>query len=117
MPHSLNDSSLIFQTPNGKVLRCSCCDRIEVVFGNISVAEGPSLFKRFWHAVKQIDVDAQADRRDDERPILLPVDGDRFVLRFTPAEIRELEELLEGAATMLELGEMLDETLDPNDSS
>ena len=117
MPHSLNESSLIFQTPNGKVLRCSCCDRIEVVFGNISVAEEPFLFKRFRHAVKQIDVDAQADRRDDERPILLSVDGDRFAFRFTPAEIRELEELLDGAATMLELGEMLDEELNSDSSS
>ncbi len=117
MPYSINDSSPIFQTPNGMVLRCSCCDRIEVVFGNIRVAEEPSLFKRFRYAVKHIDVEAQLTQRDDERPILLSVDGDRFAFRFTPEELQELEELLDGAAAMLELGEMMDETLDPDDDS
>lgn len=112
MSHSLNDSSLIFQTEHGKVLRCACCNRIEVVFGNISVAEEPFLFKRFRHAVKQLDVDAPAGDPDDDRPILLSVDGDRFALRFTRDEALELEELLDGAAAMLELGEILDEELD-----
>lgn len=116
MPHSIDDSSLIFRTENGKVLRCACCDRIEVVFGNFAVAEELSLFKRFRHAVKHLDVGAQAGRRDDERPILLPVDGDRFAFRFTPEEARELEELLDGAAAMLELGEMLDEELNADRS-
>ena len=116
MPHSIDDSSLIFQTENGKVLRCACCDRIEVVFGNISVTEEPFLFKRFRHAVKQIDAEEQADRRDDERPILLSVDGDRFAFRFTREEALELEELLDGAAAMLELDEMLDEELNSDRS-
>ncbi len=111
MSHSIDDSSLIFQTKNGKVLRCACCDRIEVVFGNFAVAEEPFLFKRFRHAVKQLDVEAQASRSDAERPILMSVDGDRFAFRFTREEARELEELLDGAAAMLELGEMLDEEI------
>ena len=85
--------------------------RLRRADGNISVAEEPVLFKRFRHAVKQIDVEEQADRRDDERPILLSVDGDRFAFRFTREEALELEELLDGAAAMLELGEMLDEEL------
>ncbi|PQJ35311.1 hypothetical protein BSZ35_12500 [Salinibacter sp. 10B] len=111
MTHSIDDSSLIFQTENGKVLRCACCDRIEVVFGNIAVAEEPFLFKRFRQAVKQIDVEAQQSRIDAERPILLSVDGDRFAFRFTREEALELEELLDGAAAMLELGEIVDEEL------
>jgi hypothetical protein len=117
MPHSTDDSSLIFQTEHGKVLRCACCDRIEVVFGNIAVAEEPFLFKRFRRAVKQIDVDGQARQRDDDRPVLLSVDGDRFAFRFTPAEVHELEDLLDGAAAMLELDEILDETLDSDGGS
>jgi hypothetical protein len=112
MTHSIDDSSLIFQTEHGKVLRCACCDRIEVVFGNFAVAEEPFLFQRFRRAVKQMDVDAPAGDPDEERPLLLSVDGDRFALRFTRAEVLELEELLDGAAAMLELGEILDEELD-----
>jgi hypothetical protein len=115
MPHSIDDSSLIFQTPNGKVLRCECCGRIEVVFGNLGVAEEPDLFVRFRSLVKQLDVDAQARQHDDERPIFLSVDGDRFTFRFTREEVYELEELLDGAAAMLELDEILDETLGPTD--
>lgn len=111
MSHSLNDPTVLFRTPNGKVLRCACCDRLEVVFGNIAVAEEPWLFERFRQLVKQLDLDALESRIDGERPILLPVDGEKITFRFTRAEAVELQELLDGAAAMLELGEMLDETL------
>jgi hypothetical protein len=117
MPHSIGDSSLVFQTPNGKVLRCACCDRLEVVFGNISVAEEPALFQRFRRAVKQLDARATESRADADRPLLLSVDGDRLAFRFTPEEARELEELLDGAAAMLELGEIVDEALNGDASS
>jgi len=111
MSHSLNDPSVIFRTPNGKVLRCACCGRLEVVFGNIAVAEDPPLFERFRQIVKQLNLDALESRIDSDRPILLPVDGEKVTFRFTRAEAIELQELLDGAVAMLELGEMLDETL------
>jgi len=111
MSHSLNDPSVIFQTPNGKVLRCACCDRLEVVFGNIALAEEPVLFERLRQIVKQLDLDALESRVDGDRPILLSVDGEKLAFRFTRAEAVELHELLDGAAAMLELGTMLDETL------
>jgi F0F1-type ATP synthase beta subunit len=111
MSHSIDDSSLIFRTANGKVLRCACCDRLEVVFGNLAVAQEPPLFRRFRRVVKQLDTDAEAYRADEERPVLLSVDGDRLAFRFTRAEARELEELLDGAAAMLELGDLVDDAL------
>jgi hypothetical protein len=111
MAHTLNDPSVIFRTPNGKVLRCACCERLEVAFGNIAVADDPPLFERFRQIVKQLDLDAMESRIDSERPILLPVDGEKVTFRFTREEAVELQELLDGAAAMLELGEMLDETL------
>jgi hypothetical protein len=114
MAHSLNDPTLIFQTPNGKVLRCACCDRLEVVFGNIALAEEPALFERFRQIVKRLDLDALESRIDGARPILLSVDGEKLTFRFTRAEAIELQELLDGAAAMLELGTMLDETLRPD---
>ncbi len=114
MSHSFNDPSVIFRTTNGKVLRCACCGRLEVVFGNIAVAEDPPLFMRFRRIVKQLNLDAMESRIDSERPILLPVDGEKIIFRFTRAEAVELQELLDGAAAMLELREMLDDTLRPD---
>ena len=111
MPHSIDDPSLIFRTPNGKVLRCTCCGRLEVVFGNIALAEDPPLFERLRQIVASLDVDVQTSRIDSERPILLSVDGEKLAFRFTREEAIELQELLNGAAAMLELGEMLDDTL------
>lgn len=117
MAHTLNDPSVIFRTPNGKVLRCACCRRLEVVFGNIAVADDPPLFERFRQIVKQLNLDAMESRIDSERPILLPVDGEKVTFRFTRAEAVELQELLDGAAAMLELGAMLDETLTTDDNA
>ena len=48
---------------------------------------------------------------DEERPVLLSVHGDRLAFQFTRAEARELEELLDGAAAMLDLGEIVDDAL------
>jgi len=111
MSRSINDSSLIFRTENRKVLRCACCNRIEVVFGNIAVAHEPALFRRFRRAVKKLNTDAEKCRIDSERPVLLSVDGDQLAFRFTREEVRELEELLDGAAATFELDEILDEEL------
>lgn len=111
MSHPIDDSSLIFRTANGKVLRCACCNRLEGGFGNLAVAQEPALFRRFRRIVKQLDTDAQECRIDEERPVLLSVDGDRLAFRFARAEARELEELLDGAAAMLDLGEIVDDAL------
>lgn len=42
-----------------------------------------------------------------------PVDGDRLAFRFTREEALELEELLDGAAAMLGLGDRGDDALSP----
>lgn len=113
MSHSLNDPTVIFRTPNGRVLRCACCGRLEVTFGNIAVAEEPALFERFRQIVRQLNVNRLGRGVGGKRPVVLPVDGEKISFRFTRAEAVELQELLDGASAMIELGGMLDETLNP----
>jgi len=98
MAHSLNDPSVIFRTPNGRVLRCACCGRMEVTLGNIAVAEEPALFERFRQIVRQLDVNRREQGVGSKRPVVLPVDGEKISFRFTRAEAVELQELLDGAA-------------------
>ncbi|WP_022836828.1 DUF6686 family protein [Salisaeta longa] len=115
MPHAPDDTSVLFQTEHGTVLRCACCNRIEVVFGNIALAEEPPLFARFHRLVAGLDLDALcADHPDVSHPVVLSADGDKLAFRFTCDEARALRELLDGAAAMLELEGLLQETLHPD---
>lgn len=117
MPIYQNEASLIYQTQNGKVLRCACCGRLEIHFGNIAIAEPPSRFERLRKIVASIDLDRPASQTDSDRPIMLAVDGVRLSLRFTRAEAAELQELLDGTAAMLELEHLLDDTLSSEERS
>lgn len=110
MSHAFDDPSLIFQTEHGAVLRCACCDRLEVQFGNIALAEEPSVFHHFCDVVQAMDLCTPAQPAS-ARPVILPVDGDKLNFRFTRAEAAELKELVRGAQAMLELDDILDETL------
>ena len=113
MPHSIDDSSLIFQTPNGRVVRCACCGRLEVAFGNIVLAGDSAGLLRFRRIVAQLDPDASPERIGHARPFRLSVQGTKLAFRFTHDEAAELRDLLDGAAAMLELECMLDDVLRP----
>lgn len=110
MPHDFDDPSIIFQTENGVVLRCACCNRLEVQFGNIALAEEPSVFTHFCDVVEAMDLCTPAQPASS-RPVILPVDGDKLNFRFTREEASELKELVRGAQAMLALDRLLDETL------
>jgi hypothetical protein len=115
MPHAFDDPSVLFQTARGTVLRCACCDRLEVQFGNIALAEDPTIFKRFCEVALALDLQSPAQPASD-RPVVLPVDGDKLNFRFTRDEAAELQELVRGAVAMLELEGLLDETLNAHDN-
>ena len=110
MSHAFNDPSVLFRTKRGTVFRCACCNRLEVQFGNIALAEDPPIFRRFCDVVEALDLGA-AGRPDCERPVILPLDGDKLNFRFTRDEAAELKELVRGARAMLELDHILDDTL------
>jgi len=110
MTNTFDDPSIIFETERGKVLRCACCERLEVQFGNVALAEDPDVFRRFCRIVAGLDLRTYA-HASSERPVVLPIDGDKLNFRFTLDEANELKDLVDGAVATLELESLLRETL------
>jgi len=103
------DHAAVFETDHGAVLRCACCERLLVRFGNALLSLDRPEFARLRHLVGAVDVCP-----DGGDPSVRPVSPDRLVLHatdpgmafvFTRGERAELEMLLEGAALLLELGD------------
>lgn len=110
MSHAFNDPSVLFQTEHGTVFRCACCDRLEVQFGNIALAEEPDIFQRFCEVALSLNLRDPA-QPSSSRPVILPVDGKALNFRFTREEAAELQELVRGAQAMLALEDVLEDTL------
>jgi hypothetical protein len=110
MPDTFGDDGLVFQTDHGRVVRCRCCGRLELLFGPLALAENRSFFARLRDVLGSLSLDDDVPTRS-ARPFVVSLDGDKLALRFTPAEARALRELLDGAAAMLDLDDLVRETL------
>lgn len=104
------EHAAVFETPRGCVLRCRCCDRLLVRFGNALLTLDRDELERLRATLRAHH--AGPVRRAPGRPVaeastscplvLQPRDvGLAFV--FTPDEVAELEVLLEGATLLLDL--------------
>ncbi len=105
---------VLFQTSNGTVLHCSCCGQLEITFlgGRIRLAPADfaTVAQTVAHTWRQIqEADASAERWH------LTADTDDGPVRvtFSPREIAALHELLHGASVMMELDDLLADTLQP----
>ncbi|MEM8599398.1 MAG: DUF6686 family protein [Bacteroidota bacterium] len=105
------DSKTLYHTPQGHVLRCGCCDHLEVVF-------------------RQTHVRLQADQLTELAREAASINTEHWevgslgVVRVTPPgtavevrlllereALREWQDLLAGTAAMLELDDLLANTL------
>jgi hypothetical protein len=116
MPHdpsgAFDDTGLLYQTAHGCMVRCGCCGRLELRFGPIALAEERSFFRRFRRAVCALALDApEACPARMARAYVVSLGSDKLAFRFTRDEALELRDLLDGAAVMLDLDDLLHDTL------
>ncbi|MEM1127359.1 MAG: DUF6686 family protein [Bacteroidota bacterium] len=108
------DSYYLYYTPNGHVLRCTCCNRYEILFHRTIIRLEPDEFARFARKIRTFPVDPWEEdtmsmlrfMRDDAPTVV------RLVL--TRNEVLELQELLAGASAMNELNEIISGMMDPS---
>lgn len=115
MPHSPDSNRLahnlhapnLFDTPDGAVVHCDCCGRIQVTFRGLSLLISVRQFDVLCRTVAKAWEDIEED--DGTRTWRLSADTDAgdvsVTLRFN--ELRALRHLLNGAYAMMTLRDTL----------
>lgn len=104
-----NDPCL-FRTPHGLVVRCVCCHKLEIRFRSFWLAIDEGDFRALKHANDVLA--AEVVRYGPYcRWRLAARSCDTVSVTLSPRDVLALKELLDGAAAMLELEHLLDDTL------
>lgn len=93
----------VFETKRGSVMRCRCCGRLLVRYGNALLTVDADDFEQVRTAVAAFDSDAPATGSWPVDHAVLHADKTGVGFAFNRAEIVELNRLLNGAKLLLEL--------------
>jgi hypothetical protein len=116
--HNLHDPNL-YSTRYGTVLRCECCDRMQVTFHGYVLLMDEAEFERLQTAVERAyeqgaadadqapDVDRATSGNQDGWGIQADTDGGTVKVRLTETSLAALHALLQGAWQMYVLDERL----------
>ena len=104
--HNLHDPNL-YSTRYGTVLRCNCCDRIQVTFHGYVLLMDETEFERLQTAVERAHDQerAAADVDQDSWGIQADTDGGTVEVRLTKTSLAALHALLQGAWQLYVLDE------------
>jgi len=101
----------LFCTEHGYVLRCVCCGRFEVALGRLLLQLSPECFQALCERVRSVPLDAWEPGSLCALSLTGRLEAADVRYACTRAELIELRELLEGAQAMLELEQLLHQTL------
>ncbi len=87
----------INQTINGRIYRCSECNKIHVDYKNLSFTFSRKEYDNYQTYIQQLDPEYWADQnkqKSGEAKIVIPLNHPNLVMKFKAEEIYELKELL-----------------------
>ena len=102
---SLHEPSL-YDTCDGRVLRCECCDRIQIEFRRHTLLIDAAEFETLLGAVVEVLDEMEAGTTDSWR-LAAPTDAGTVSATFNADELQALYALLAGAQAMRTLGARL----------
>lgn len=103
---SLHDSNL-YDTRDGRVLRCACCGRVRIEFRDLSLLIDAAEFETLLGTVVRV-LDELEGREDATWQLAATTYAGEVSVPLTVDELQALYELLAGAQAMRTLGERLD---------
>jgi len=106
--HSQHNSSLLHETENGSIIKCSCCQNLQVIFGNMVLRLEYEQFLTFMECIDQIDLDKPNHSslpNDKTFMVKLP---NNIAFAFSRDEMAELKELLEWSQASMKVNDLLE---------
>ncbi|MEM6785821.1 MAG: hypothetical protein AAF624_19035 [Bacteroidota bacterium] len=109
----------LFETENGVVFRCVSCPYYHVAFGPVILANDPHGLRTLSRLLDRLEPQEDPRFHLGDRCFHLHTPSGDVGLVFSPDEIEELRDLVRGAVAMLELDDLIADTLgsDATDSS
>lgn len=102
---SLHEPAL-YETRDGRVLRCACCERVQIEFRDHTLLVDAAEFETLLGTVVEVLDEVEGDDGRDGWRLTAPTDAGREVsVAFGHDALRALYELLAGAQAMRTLGE------------
>ena len=101
---------ILSQTANGKVFKCSTCDKIHFEYKNLNFTFSKEKFVLFIKFFLEIDPEEWECLNQNSfynRKIMVPIGNESFYAMFHAAEIYELKKLLRGTKGNSNTFEML----------
>jgi len=103
MSHSIDDSSPIFQTENGKVLRCACCDCIQITFREHTLLVNEDELEVLTETIKHAWRNVQDNDGLNQWELQAGTDAGPVAITLSESSLRTLHALLQGAWSMYTL--------------
>lgn len=104
--HNLHAPNL-YSTRHGTVLRCTCCDRIQVTFRHRVLLVEKADFESLRHAVHEAWTQLQQAAGTERCALRADADGGAVDIVLTDTALKALKALLDGAWRMYVLDEHL----------
>jgi hypothetical protein len=92
----------LFDTRDGRVLRCACCGRIQIEFRGLSLLIDTDKFETLLRTLDRILEKVEGDESGSWR-LSAPTDAGEVSVRLTLDQLRALYKLLDGAQAMRKL--------------
>ncbi|RKD91840.1 DUF6686 family protein [Mangrovibacterium diazotrophicum] len=88
---------IINQTINGRIYKCSECNKIHVDYKNLNFSFNQKEYNNFQTYIQNLDGKYWVKKNEDhsgERKILIPINHPNLIMSFSLEELYELKELL-----------------------
>lgn len=108
-----DDAPYLFQTDHGRVLHCTCCHRFEVSFKQMQLRMERDAFAQLVDEIGQLPLERWEPGSFGVLRLTPPGAPSEVRLMLARHELRELCELVQGAAVMSELDDLIDGVLRP----
>jgi hypothetical protein len=92
----------LFETRDGRVLRCACCGRIQIEFRGLTLLVDIEEFETLLGTLDEV-LDKVEDDNSGSWRLAAPTDAGEVSVRLTLDQLRALQTLLDGAHAMRKL--------------
>lgn len=102
--HDEGREALLCASENGRVIRCSCCGRLELGMGNVLLFLGEDDLAAVREVLDGFDADGPPVAGESPRPFVVRTESDTVAFALARGEVREMRALVRAARRALRTG-------------
>lgn len=100
---------LLYHDEAGRVYKCTCCDKIQILFANVSMQQSLDEWLYFKESLEWMIY--ETPQMSETHRFSIKSGLGEMAIRLNRQQLGELVELIDGAAAMIELQDILEDRL------